>query len=178
MSKEQLIPLAVIPVVLVLVLLRNRRRRVLKPQLLWVMPAIVVPLIGLGVWGSAYAPDAVHAPFGPDAWAVLALGAALGAAAGWQRGKTITIEKEPDGSLRSQASPLGLILVVALFAFRGVLRPLVESHAAQWHLNALAVTDAFLVFAMALIVAQRVEMYIRARRVLAGRPDEHVEIMA
>ena len=178
MSQEQLIPLAFIPVVLILVLLRNRRKRVLKPQFLWVMPAIVVPLIGLGVWGSAYAPGAVRAPFGPDAWAVLALGAALGAAAGWWRGKTVTIEKEPDGSLKAQASPLGLILVVALFAFRGVLRPLVEAHAAQWRLNALAVTDAFLVFALALIVAQRVEMYIRARRVLAGQPDPHVEVAA
>lgn len=178
MSQEQLIPLAFIPVVLILVLLRNRRRRVLKPELLWVMPAIVTPLIGLGVWGSAYSPNAVHAPFGPDAWAVLALGAVLGAVAGWYRGKTITIEKEPDGSLRSQASPLGLVLVVALFGFRGVLRPLIETHAAQWHLNALAVTDAFLVFAMALIVAQRVEMFIRARRVLAGGSDSHVEVAA
>ena len=178
MSQEQLIPLAFIPVVLILVLLRNRRKRVLKPQFLWVMPAIVAPLIGLGVWGSAYAPGAVRAPFGPDAWAVLALGAALGAAAGWWRGKTVTIEKEPDGSLKAQASPLGLLLVVALFAFRGVLRPLVEAQAAQWRLNALAVTDAFLVFALALIVAQRVEMYIRARRVLAGQPDPHVEVAA
>ena len=79
---------------------------------------------------------------------------------------------------RSQASPLGLVLVVALFAFRGVLRPLIESHAAQWHLNALAVTEAFLVFALALIVLQRVEMFIRARRILAGRPDDHVEVAA
>ena len=43
---------------------------------------------------------------------------------------------------------------------------------------ALAVTDAFLVFAMGLIVMQRVEMYIRARRVQAGRLDSHVEVVA
>lgn len=42
----------------------------------------------------------------------------------------------------------------------------------------LAVTDAFLVFAMGLIVLQRVEMYIRARRVLAGGTDSHVEVAA
>lgn len=176
MSPQQWIPLAVVPVVLVLILLRNRRRRVLRPNLLWVMPAIVGPLILLGVWGSTRVVGA--APFGLDAWAILLVGAVLGGVAGWWRGKTITIEREPDGSLRSQASPLGLVLVVALFAFRGVLRPLIESHAAQWHLNALAVTEAFLVFALALIVLQRVEMFIRARRILAGRPDDHMEVAA
>lgn len=118
----------------------------------------------------------MHTPFGPASWAILVLGAVLGAFAGWWRGKTITIEKEPDGSLMAQASPLGLILVVGLLAFRGALRPLIESHAAQWHLNALAVTDAFLIFAMALVVTQRLEMYLRARRVLAGGSDGHVEV--
>ena len=174
MSPQQLIPLAVIPVAIVLVLLRNRRKRVLRPHLLWVVPAIVGPLILLGVWGSSRAVGA--APFGAGAWAILLVGGVLGGVAGWWRGKTITIEKEPDGSLRSQASPLGLVLVVALFAFRGVLRPLIESHAAQWRLNALAVTEAFLVFALALIVLQRVEMYIRARRILAGGSDARLEV--
>ena len=110
--------------------------------------------------------------------AVLAVGGVLGGIAGWYRGKTVTIEKEPNGVLMAQASPLGLILLVALFAGRSLLRDLIEGHAAQWHLNAMAVTDAFLVFAMALIVMQRVEMYIRARRVQAGRLDDHVEVVA
>lgn len=178
MPPEKLIPLLVFPAVLALVLLRNRRKRPLKPQFLWITPAVVVPLIALGIWGSSYSPGAVHAPFGPDAWAVLALGGLLGGLAGWYRGKTVTIEKEPDGSLMAQASPLGLILLVALFACRAGLRSLIESHAADWHLNALAVTDAFLVFAMGLIVLQRVEMYIRAKRVLAGGTDSHVEVAA
>jgi ABC-type dipeptide/oligopeptide/nickel transport system permease subunit len=109
---------------------------------------------------------------------VLAIGAVLGGLAGWYRGKTVTIEKEPDGSLMAQASPLGLILLVVLFAGRAGLRDLIETHAADWRLNAMAVTDAFLVFAMGLIVLQRVEMYIRARRVLAGGTDSHVEVAA
>lgn len=178
MPPEKLIPLAIIPIMLVVMLLKNRRKRVLKPQLLWVMPAIVLPLIGLGLWGTAQNPNMAHAPFGPAAWAVLAIGGVLGGVAGWYRGKTVTIEKEPDGSLMAQASPLGLILLVVLFAGRSLLRDLIESHAADWHLNALAVTDAFLVFAMGLIVLQRVEIYIRARRIQAGRLDSHVEVVA
>ena len=178
MPPEKLIPLAIIPIMLVVVLLKNRRKRVLRPHLLWVMPAIVLPLIGLGLWGMAQNPNMAHAPFGPDAWAVLAIGGLLGGVAGWYRGKTVTIEKEPDGTLMAQASPLGLILLVVLFAGRSLLRDLIESHAAAWHLNALAVTDAFLVFAMGLILMQRVEIYIRARRIQAGGADEHVEVAA
>ena len=178
MPPEKLIPLLMIPIMLGVVLLKNRRKRVLKPQLLWVMPAIVLPLIGLGLWGTAQNPNMAPAPFGPDAWAVLAVGGILGGVAGWYRGKTVTIEKEPDGSLMAQASPLGLILLVVLFAGRSLLRDMIESHAAAWHLNALAVTDAFLVFAMGLIVMQRVEMYIRARRIQSGGTDSHVEVVA
>ena len=132
MAPEKLIPLAIIPIMLVLVLLKNRRKRVLKPQLLWIMPTIVVPLIGLGIWGSAQNPHMAHAPFGPDAWAVLAVGGVLGGVVGWYRGKTVTIEREPNGVLMAQASPLGLILLVVLFAGRSLLRDLIESHAAQW----------------------------------------------
>lgn len=178
MPPEKLIPLLMIPIMLLVVLLKNRRKRVLKPQLLWVMPTIVLPLIGLGLWGTAQNPHMAHAPFGPDAWAVLAIGGVLGGIAGWYRGKTVTIEKEPDGSLMAQASPLGLILLVVLLAGRSLLRDLIESHAAAWHLNAMAVTDAFLVFAMGLIVMQRVEMYIRARRIQSGGTDSHVEVAA
>lgn len=178
MPPEKLIPLAIIPIMLVIMLFKNRRKRVLRPHLLWVMPAIVVPLIALGLWGAAQTPHVAHGPFGPAAWAVLAIGGVLGGVAGWYRGKTVTIEKEPDGSLMAQASPLGLILLVVLFAGRSLLRDLIESHAADWHLNALAVTDAFLVFAMGLIVLQRVEIYIRARRIQAGRLDSHVEVVA
>jgi hypothetical protein len=107
---------------------------------------------------------------------VVALG--LGGFAGWWRGKTITIEKEPDGSLKAQASPLGLILVISLFAARAGLREVMQTNAAAWHLDAVVVTDAFMLFAVGLIVMQRVEMYIRARRVLAGGADSHVEVVA
>lgn len=178
MAPQQFVPLLILPIVLVLFVLKNRRKRALKPNQLWIMPTMVLPLIGLGVWGMSQNPRIEHTPFGPDAWAVLLIGLVLGGLAGWYRGKTITIEKEADGTLKSRASPLGLILLVGLFASRRLLEPVIESHAAQWHLNALAVADAFLLFAMGLIVMQRVEMYIRAKRVLAGHTDSHVEVAA
>lgn len=177
MSPEQLIPLAIIPVVLILVLVRNRRKRTLRPQFMWVMPVLIVPMISMGLWGEHMRPGA--APFSlMAALPAFVLALVLGAVVGWWRGKTITIEKEADGTLKAQASPLGLILIVSLLAVRGVLREVMQTNAAAWHLNASIVTDAFLVFAMGLVIAQRVEMYIRARRVLAGGGDSHVEVAA
>ncbi|MOA34573.1 hypothetical protein D3C78_1559520 [compost metagenome] len=53
-----------------------------------------------------------------------------------------------------------------------------EANAAAWHLDAVVVTDAFMLFAVGMIVTQRIELYIRARRILAGGSDSHVEIAA
>ena len=177
MTTEQLIPLIVIAVVLPLVLLRNRRPRTLRPRWMWVVPAIVVALIGLGLWATMTF-DPEHAPFRPVDWVILAAGLALGAAAGWQRGRMVTIQRDADGVLKAQASPLGLILIVALLVGRQGLRALLEPHAADWGLNVLAVQDAFMLLAVGLVVAQRIEMYIRARRILAGGPDAHVVAQA
>lgn len=154
---------------LVLVVLRNRRKRTLRPHLMWVVPALVLPLIGMGLWFTP------HAPFGPLAYFAFAIALTLGGLVGWWRGKTITIEKQPDGVLKAQASPLGLIVIVGLLAVRGGLREVMQTHAAAWHLDAAVVADALLLFAVGLIVAQRIEMYLRARRVQAGGMDDRVE---
>lgn len=177
MSTEQLIPLIVVAVVLPLVLLRNRRPRTLRPEWMWVLPLIIVALIGFGLWGLSRT-DPQHAPTDPASLLVLAAALALGAAAGWWRGKTVVIHKEPDGTLKAQASPIGLILIVGLLLARQALRPWMEQHAADWHVSPLAIIEAFMLFAVGMVVMQRVEMWIRARRIQAGGADAHVEIDA
>jgi len=42
----------------------------------------------------------------------------------------------------------------------------------------LAIMDAFLLFVVGMIVMQRVEMFIRARKVRAGGAVSHVEAVA
>lgn len=177
MTPEQIIPLAVIVAVVPLVLLRNRRPRILRPKWMWVIPLLVVAMIGFGLWGMSYA-EPGHAAFDALAWATLAVGLILGGIAGWWRGKMTTIEKATDGTLRAQASPLGLILIVVLLVSRQALRPWLEAHAASWHMNALAIQDAFMLFAVGLVVMQRAEIWIRARRIQAGGGDSHVEAAA
>ena len=178
MQPQQYIPFIAIGVALAIILLRNRRPRTLRPQFMWVTPAIIIPLMAFAIWGTAQAPGASHAPFQPLDWMVLALALGLGGLAGWWRGRMTTIEKHSDGTLRAQASPIGLILIVALVFGRNALRSWLEPHAASLGLNSLAVADAFLVFVVGMIVVQRVEMWIRAKRVQAGDLDAHTEVTA
>lgn len=178
MSTEQLIPLIVLAVMIPLVLLRNRAPRTLQPEWLWVTPVILVTLIGFGLWGMQFAPEVDHRPFGVAGWAIIAAGLVLGGLFGFQRGRMTTIHKAADGTLKAQASPLGIILLLVLVVARQALRPWLEANAANWHVSALAIQDAFMVFVIGLIVVQRAEMFVRARRIRAGGADAHVEISA
>jgi len=176
-TQQQLIPLIAIAVVIPLVLLRNRRPRVLRPQYLWVTPVIVSALIGFGIWGMSVSGRG-SAPTEPLSLLILAVGLALGCAFGWQRGKMTTIYKEPDGSLRAQASPIGIVIIVAVLVARRALEPWLEAHAADWHVNPNAILEAFMLFAAGMVVVQRIEMWIRAKRIQHGEPDAHVEVEA
>ncbi len=175
MSPQVLGPLIGLAIALPLIFLRNRKPRTLNPQWMWVMPAIIVPLIGLALWGTSMDPTIPRVAFDSVAWAILAVGLVLGGAFGWWRGKMTTIEKHADGTLKAQASPIGLILIIAVMLGRRALSAFLEPHAAAWGLNALAITDAFLLFVVGMIVVQRVEMFIRARRIQSGADDSHVE---
>jgi len=178
MTPRQYIPFIAVGVALVLILLRNRAPRTLRPQYLWVAPAIMLPLMAFALWGQSHVPGANRAPFAALDWIVLAFGLILGTVAGWWRGKMTTIEKHADGTLKAQASPLGIILILALLLGRNALRSFLEPHAAALGLNGTAVADAFVVFLIGTIVVQRIEMYLRARRVQHGGTDSHVEATA
>jgi hypothetical protein len=174
-TQQQLIPLIIIAVVIPLVLLRNRKPRTLRPQFMWVMPLLVVAAIGAGIWGMSVSGRG-DAPVDPVSLLILAVGLGLGCAFGWQRGKMTTIFKEPDGTLKAQTSPLGLIIVIAILIARRALEPWLEAHAADWNINPLAILEAFMLFAAGMVVTQRIEMWIRARNIQHGGSDAHVEL--
>ena len=177
MTQEQLIPLIVIAVLIPIILLRNRSPRVLRPRFLWVTPLIVTALIGFGIWGMSVSGRGA-APTDPLSLLILAVGLGLGAAFGWQRGRMTTIFKGADGVLKAQASPIGIVIIVAVLLARRALEPWLEAHAAEWHVNPNAILEAFMLFAAGMVVAQRVEMWIRANRIQHGEPDAHVEVEA
>ena len=146
MTPQQYAPLIGVAVALTIVLLRNRAPRTLRLDMMWIMPAIFIPLIGFGLWGMRQSPIADVSPYAPADWAILVAAAVLGIAAGWWRGRMVTIHKDS----------------------------WLEGHAEAFGLNITAIEQAFLVFVVGLIVVQRLEMYLRARSVMAGGSDGHL----
>ena len=97
-----------------------------------------------------------------------ARGAIIGAVLGWHRGKLIRIERDAEtGELRQRASPLAMLLLLAIVALKLGARAIFgESAAAHPGNGALLLTDAFVGFALGLLSATRLELYLRARRIL------------
>jgi Protein of unknown function (DUF1453) len=107
-------------------------------------------------------------PPNPAGWAVMTAGLAAGAVLGWQRGKLIRIEHNADtGQLSQRASPLAMILLLGLVVLKlGAREIFGDSAAAHPGSGAMLLTDAFIGFALGLLSATRLELYLRARRIL------------
>jgi hypothetical protein len=150
-----LIPYAVIALVLVIRLRRVGKSRPLRLWALWLLPVLyTVFAIGLLV---------TLPPHGVG-WLWCALALAAGSAIGWQRGRMMRIVVDPaTGTLQQSQSLAGVLFLVALVAARSFLRQETMTDAA--HVTALA-TGVLVSFALGVIAVQRLEMAIRARRLL------------
>ena len=155
-------------VVLALVLWRLRRMsqtRPLKTEQLWIVPAIFA-----GVTALAF----VQAPPGVSDLPWLIGAALLGTIVGWYRGKMMRITVDPQTHVLTQAaSPVALLFLFAVFALRYGLRYVLGEEANAWRISVNLLADAPLVFAIAMFAMQRVEMFIRAERLLAEARAAH-----
>lgn len=150
-----------IGVALLILLLRNRRPRKLRIELLWIRPVIFFALL-------VTAAIATPPPLTPTSFALMIGAVAIGAALGWQRGRFMRIEVDAEThALTSRASPVGVIFILALLALRLAVRGMVIQDIAHLPISAIAVADALLVLAVAMMVVQGLEMWLRARRLLA-----------
>jgi hypothetical protein len=150
-----------IPLVFIgLAIARNARSRNLKIEQLWIAPLIILAVTALTL-SQQHMPKPVL--IGAD---ILALG--LGAMLGWWRGRftKITVDRETH-ALTSQASPVGMLLILAIFAIRMGVRGLATQNATALHVSVIDITDAFLLLAVGLVCAQRLEIALRASRLLA-----------
>ena len=155
-----ILPFVIIAVVIGFRLRSMSRERPLKIETLWIVPVVYLLLIAWMLF--ALPPTTVG-------WALVALGVLIGAMLGWHRGKLIRIERNESGELRQQASPLAMLLLVALIVLKLGARAIFgESAAMQPGSNAMILTDAFIGFALGLLSATRLELYLRARRLLAS----------
>jgi hypothetical protein len=155
-----IIPFVIIAVVVGLRLRSMSRERPLKVGTLWIVPVVYLLLVAWMLFAL---------PPTPLGWALVVLGILVGAMLGWHRGKLIRIERNESGELRQQASPLAMLLLVALIVLKLGARAIFgESAAMQPGSNAMLLTDAFIGFALGLLSATRLELYLRARRLLAS----------
>jgi hypothetical protein len=154
-----LLPFVIIGVVVALRLRSMGRERPLNVGTLWIIPVVYLALIASMLF--ALPPTAAG-------WALLVLGLVTGAVLGWHRGKLIRIERKVDtGRLMQRASPLAMLLLLALIVLKlGARMIFGEAAAAQPGSGAMLLTDAFIGFALGLLSATRLELYLRARAIL------------
>jgi hypothetical protein len=107
-------------------------------------------------------------PPSPGGWSVMVAGLVAGAVLGWHRGKLIRLERNAEtGMLMQRASPLAMLLLAALVALKVGARAIFgDSATAHPGSGAMLLTDAFIGFALGLLSATRLELYLRARKIL------------
>jgi hypothetical protein len=153
-----LVPMAAVVAVVVL---RNSRPRRLRIETLWALPAVYVVLLGLAL---TEAPP----PVTPLSIGLLILAAAVGAAIGWQRGRLMQIHIHPEThDMTSRASPIGIVFILGVLVLRYAARDLLAGNAGLLNVPVVAIGDAFIVLAVAMLSAQRIEVWRRASQMLA-----------
>lgn len=99
----------------------------------------------------------------------MAVALALGGVLGWRRGALMRITIDPEThELNQQASPAAMLFILVLIIIRQGLR----MEASTMGFNVAFITDLLVVFALGLFSATRLEMFLRARRMLDARLTE------
>ncbi|MEO6341431.1 MAG: hypothetical protein ABIO39_15420 [Caulobacteraceae bacterium] len=157
-----LLPYLLPLLLLVLVVRRSLRERRVRLEALWIVPVIFGAITVFTLWRS---------PPPSMAWTLgLAAAFAVGCGVGWLRGKTTTISIDAETHLlSSRATPIAVILFALVFLARTSLRMAIMQRpglAGAAQPLAPLITDAFLLFALGMIVAQRIEIGLRCRQLL------------
>jgi len=149
-----------VPMVLIgLLLLRNARARQMRIETLWISPAILLAIVALA-FSQQRPPSAASLQLD-------AAGLIVGGLLGWWRGRFTNIRIDPRTlALISQTSPIGMLLILGIFALRYGLRSFATANASALNLPLTDLTDAFLLLAVGLVCVQRLEMALRANRLL------------
>jgi hypothetical protein len=116
----------------------------------------------------------VATPPNAAGWGIAAALFVVGAALGWQRGRLMRIDVDPEThAVSTSQSPSAFLFIVVLIAIRSGMRTMAQTGAGgMFHLNPATLTDGLVAFALGLLGVQRLEMYLRARRLIeeARRP--------
>src|SRR6185437_7432208 len=158
----------VVPVLIVLPLLYRRLRKLLQPQelklgRLWIRPAIYLVLAA----GAILAPTPGAPAFTSSTLVALVVADALGAAFGWQWGRSTTLHVHPEtGTLMQTGSLAGMIVILVLVLLKLGLRFGLKAGAPSLHLNAVLITDVSICFSAMLFAVRGLEIFLRAQRIM------------
>jgi hypothetical protein len=154
-------PMVMVAIVLLVLVLRNQRARPLRVELLWVRPVLLLALFGFGALREPVAPTPLNVT-------VLIVGAVVGAAVGWQRGRFMRIEVDRDThAVTSKASIFGMVFIVGVLLLRVLAATAMREEAATLPISPIVGSDALIALIIAMFATQGLEMWIRARRLLA-----------
>jgi membrane protein CcdC involved in cytochrome C biogenesis len=107
-------------------------------------------------------------PYSPKNAAIAAGALLAGAIVGWWRGKLMHLTIAGPGKLNIQASPLAILVLVGLLVVRMALRFSILADHAPDSPFVLALDGAFIAFGVGLLGVARLEMFLRARKLLAA----------
>lgn len=148
-----------LPVAIFVVIFSFRARRMtqmrpLKLERLWIVPALYLAIVALNF---------VAKPPSLNAWIASAVALLIGAAVGWQRGRMMKIHVDPEThALNQQGSPWAILFLLAIFGIKAA----VQGEGRALGFDVMLVTDAALAFALGMFATTRLEMYLRAKRLL------------
>lgn len=153
---QYLLPLVVFVVIFAFRARRMSQVRPLKLERLWIVPAIYSVLCVVTF---------VTNPPSLDGWLVAVVALVAGAAIGWQRGRMMTIHVDPEThALGQKGSPIAILFLFAIVAVKLVA----QREGAAMGFDVALVTDGALAFGLGMFTATRVEMYLRAQRLLGA----------
>ena len=147
-----------IGIIVVIMALRMRgmsKMRPLKLGSLWIVPTVYLVVAAL-----------MFIQLPPTGWVAIAsaIGLAIGAAVGWQRGKMMHIHVDPEThALNQKASPAAMLFLIVLIAVRAGARSVLGETSG---VSPAMLTDPLIAFALGMFTLTRLEMYLRAKRLL------------
>jgi hypothetical protein len=166
---KDLFPFIPLAIVVLIVLRRAGRSQRVRTQRMW-----ITPLLSLTAVATALAREPVP---GAAAIAILTLAAAIGIASGYLRAlhTELTVDNET-GAVSSKATPVGTVLIVVFllvrvgldYAINGAWKPGPPrfTNPSSHGVDLFRLADAAVMFAAGMMVAQRVEIWRRAQKLL------------
>jgi hypothetical protein len=163
-STSYLIGIAVFVVVMAVRVSRSSKAQPMNLGTFWIMPAVLTLLLGGGVVAML---GFGNVDVGAGAAAILAGCLVGGGAVGWFRGRFMNIEidaatKKP----MMRASSMAFVVLGVLYVARTGAKLLLFADADPKAPETILLNADFMLFALGILSIARVEMFLRARRLL------------